>query len=181
MKLKYLSVFVFFQGVLLYGQNDSIIVKDNKKTFVNKTLNYELTVPSNWICTVGEANTYILYSGPRIDSGYFKNDGSFAITVEKLSRPASNEEAMEVNLSNIKDFTHMTNFKILDRKNVVFDNNTFLYVVYQGTASGVIFSSMQFYFVKEDILYVLGGTIPSETFGKYKELYYAIASSFRLK
>jgi hypothetical protein len=181
MKSGCLTIFIFVQGVLLFGQKDSVIIRDNKKTFINNTLNYELTVPANWMCTIGEENKYILYSGPRIDSGYFTNDGSFAITIEKLSRPASNEEAMNVNLVNIKNLTYMTNFKMLEHKNVIINGNTFLYVVYQGTASGVIFSSMQFYFVKEDILYVLGGTIPSEIFGKYDELYYSIATSFKLK
>jgi hypothetical protein len=172
---------LFFKGIAVNAQIDSSITVENKRTFFNTNLNYEITVPSNWICTVGKANEYILYSGPRIDSGYFRNDGSFAITIEQLSRAMTNEEAMDMSLKNIKSITSMTNFKMLEHKNILINENSFLYINYQGTVSGIVFSSMQFYLVKNEKLFTLGGTIPSETFGKYKELYYTIAASFKLK
>jgi len=158
---------------------DSTAFVGNEQIYIRKN-HYRITFPSNWKRNLEDVEQ-VIYMGPPIDSGYFKSDGSFGINVNTIPNGYTTKDAMKLALKQIEGEKMFSNYKIAEQKSILIHNKTFEYIIFQVEANGIVFTSLQFYLVDKNRFYILGGTLPAPSLGKYREIYFNIAKTFVLE
>jgi len=161
------------------AQKDSIAFVGKSQIYMDGRNHYRITFPNDWRRNLEDVQQ-VVFMGAPIDSGYFKSDGSFGINVSKIPNGYTTKDAMNSTLKNIEKEPLYTNFKITEQKSILIDGKTFEYVIFQVEARSIVLTFLQFYLVYKNTFYILGGSLPSSTMGKYRNIYFDIAKSFQL-
>lgn len=142
--------------------------------------NYSFRYPSTWkLNQSGELGaSFILFSPLESKDDHFKEN----VNLLFQNLPQENfdlDKYMEISLEQIKTMT--TNFTLIENKRIKTKSEEHQILIYSGDQGEFHFQFEQFYWIKNNKVFVLTLTCEKNKFLKYKEVGEKILNSFRIK
>lgn len=174
MKNFFISLFCLFNCCVACAQNDL----SNWETFNGDE--YTINYPENWdINDSGYMGTDFIIISPL--TGQFDDfrENINLIKVETQGNYSSLEQFVEINISSI--LALVNNSKIIESVQLSKNKQPYHKLRYTFSDNSLNLSVIQYYWLIDDIGYILSFTSKEETFEEYKIIGYGILDSFKIK
>jgi hypothetical protein len=158
MKKKLLTGLFLLLASLCFSEESMKLVMDN----------ITIESPIGWLAQYTKSpNVFFIYSPLEVNDTFQENCN---LTVEELYIDMTIEEYFQATLDQLKDF--YTNFNLEEK----LEN----YCIYSGILNNVKLRQMQYYYKKDNAVYVLTFTSTPIEFDSYRSIFKEIAASFSI-
>ncbi len=174
MKNFFISLFCLFNCCVACAQNDL----SNWETFNGDE--YTINYPENWdINDSGYMGTDFIIISPL--TGQFDDfrENINLIKIETQGNYSSLKQFVEINISSI--LALMNNSKIVESVQLDKNKQPYHKLIYTFPDNALNLTVLQYYWLIDDIGYILSFTSKEETFEEYKIIGYGILDSFKIK
>ena len=169
MKIKLILVLVILISFSMYSQ-------EKYEYYKNENINYKILKPENWTVNLNPDDNFILLVGPDLESLLMKKDGAFGIITSVNNEKLSTIESLTNDINEIKGA--FAKFELIKKHKIDLNGLEAICIIYEVSNGGFGTTSIQYYFNTKKRTFVIGGSVPSLFFEKYKEKYHKIAQSF---
>ena len=168
---------IFSLSTLLFVSAVGILGTKLSKTYSNADRNFQVSYPSNWKVDENYSPDLICINGPVIDTLTKQTDGAITINTRINSKVITTTENYKAKIAYYQ--ANCTQFKIIEEGELVLGEVKSKYVIHKSKVDSAFLTTVQFYFSNGKTSFILGGSVPGETLGKYKTLYFDIAKSIK--
>lgn len=153
---------------------------NSNQTFVSEWHNYSIEYPESWTAEKRPDDNTVYLIGPEIDSTAFNQDGTFGIKVFALPEPLTSQYTYEKNMESFTTDPTFKDFKINSKTEIFIDDKSAIRVIHSASVFDKETISLQYYLAVDKKLFIMGGSIPSKTLGKYENIFDEITESMKL-
>jgi len=162
---------------LLFTSAITIVGGKLSNTYSNSEHKYQISYPKGWKVDESKGKENILLTAPIIDTITKQPEGSITIDATVNTKITPTTEIYKASMNNLQSTTK--DFKIVEEGEMFLGEVKSKYVIHHSKSGTSTITTVQFYFSNGKTSFILGGTVPGETLGKNKDLYFDIAKSIK--
>jgi hypothetical protein len=149
------------------------------QTYSDSINKFSMSFPKGWQLSSNYQGNVLMGVGPLIsaENKIMKRDGGFGVRLRDLGKEYPSQVWFEGNIKPLKK--DYQDFKTIEQADIDLNGISGIYVCHSVTERGTPITTIQIYFTRGTIGYILNGTSTTESFKEYRDLYLEIARTFK--
>lgn len=175
------SIFLISILLTLFGcgqkSNTEVDNSNLTKQFTSDWHKYSIKYTHDWTVKKMPDDNNVFFIDPKIDSGLMLSNVAFGIEVFSLPEIFTSQYTYETNMNSFRSDSTFKNFKIKSSDQMTIATHDAIKVIHSSNVFGTETISLQYYLAIEKKLYIMGGSLPINSLGKYEGIFDEMVNS----